>query len=194
MILDLSGLSMSHLSATFTGLLKTYIGKFSNLYPESLYKLFVINAPFIFSGAWGAISLFVHPVTRAKIHIISNPRYALEELGKLGAKLEHSFAEVRGGAAAGGLTAGPSSARALPQAARLSTSRPCSDGCPFHPSLGPPPPGSVSTALRRPTSRRLRSARSWESCKTRPRRSTRQVRSGQGSSPPRSAFLSLPAD
>lgn len=94
-VLDLNGLSMSHLGSTFTGLLKTYIGKFSNLYPESLFKLFVINAPFIFSGAWGAISVFVHPVTRAKIHIISNPKYAMEELQKLGAKLDYTFEQVR---------------------------------------------------------------------------------------------------
>lgn len=94
-VLDLAGLSMSHLGSTFTGLLKTYIGKFSNLYPESLHKLLVINAPFVFSGAWGAISLLMHPVTRAKIHIISNPKYALDELKKMGSKLDFSFEEVR---------------------------------------------------------------------------------------------------
>ncbi|KAG8470767.1 hypothetical protein KFE25_009188 [Diacronema lutheri] len=93
-VLDLAGLSMSHLGSTFTGLLKTYIGKFSNLYPESLHKLLVINAPFVFSGAWGAISLLMHPVTRAKIHIISNPKYALDELKKMGSKLDFSFEEA----------------------------------------------------------------------------------------------------
>jgi hypothetical protein len=93
-ILDLAGLGMSHVGSTFTGLLKTYIGKFMNLYPESLYKLYVINAPFIFSGVWSAISVFVHPITRAKIHILSNPKYALEDLSKIGAKLEYKLDEV----------------------------------------------------------------------------------------------------
>ncbi|KAJ1626430.1 hypothetical protein T492DRAFT_1032571 [Pavlovales sp. CCMP2436] len=45
-IIDLAGLGMSHLTSTFINALKTYISKFSNLYPESLYKLFVINSPY----------------------------------------------------------------------------------------------------------------------------------------------------
>jgi len=93
-IIDLHGLGSSHMSSSFTNLLKTYIGKFSNLYPESLYKLYVINAPWVFSGVWTMISPFVHPVTRAKIHIISNPKYAMEDLAKIGVKLEFTFQEA----------------------------------------------------------------------------------------------------
>jgi hypothetical protein len=73
-----------------------FAGKFSNLYPESLYKLYVINAPFIFSGVWGAISVFIHPVTAAKINVLSNPKYAIADLTeKLGAKLDVAFIDVR---------------------------------------------------------------------------------------------------
>lgn len=137
-ILDLGGMTTAHVGAGFRELLKTYISKFSNLYPESLYKLFVINAPMIFSGTWGIVKGLVHPITRAKIHIYSNPSYAMTELKKLGVKLGFSFEEVRrlavaseGGAGGGGARVGrgaplvPSSRCHVPRRPpRRSTTRP----------------------------------------------------------------------
>mmetsp|Transcript_15113 Transcript_15113/g.51004 ORF Transcript_15113/g.51004 Transcript_15113/m.51004 type:complete len:290 (+) Transcript_15113:64-933(+) len=93
-VLDLAGMTSGHVGGHFRELLKTYISKFSNLYPESLYKLFVINAPLFFSGVWAMVKGFVHPVTRAKIHVNTDPKYALQELKALGVKLDFDFKKV----------------------------------------------------------------------------------------------------
>jgi hypothetical protein len=38
-------------------------------YPETLHCLYIINAPFIFYGAWKVISAIIQPETREKIQV-----------------------------------------------------------------------------------------------------------------------------
>jgi hypothetical protein len=71
-ILDLQGLAMAHTSRAFIHLIKTYISSFSNFYPESLKKLYIVNAPFIFTGVWQVVRQFLHPLTAAKIAIVGS--------------------------------------------------------------------------------------------------------------------------
>lgn len=50
-------------------------------YPEHLSKMFLINAPTMFSFAWKVIRVFLDARTKAKIHVLSSSEYAkkLEE-------------------------------------------------------------------------------------------------------------------
>jgi hypothetical protein len=51
-------------------------------YPESTYKLVVINAPHIFSALWKIAKLFVHPVTAGKVVVHSgNHKKLFDDLG-----------------------------------------------------------------------------------------------------------------
>merc|ERR1719198_521981 len=43
----------------------------SDFYPETVWKIFVINAPFVFRTAWKVVKMWVHPVTQAKLSVHS---------------------------------------------------------------------------------------------------------------------------
>eukprot|EP00667_Euglena_gracilis_P013611 EG_transcript_14059 len=47
-------------------------------YPETLYRLFVVNAPMMFRMLWSAASPLIHPITRAKIKVLAGK--ALKDL------------------------------------------------------------------------------------------------------------------
>jgi len=80
-ILDLKGIGMGTLMDS--GIQK-FLGDTLSLdqdnYPEVLYRMYIINAPGMFSMAWNVISRFLDPNTRAKISIMSGN--FLDELTK----------------------------------------------------------------------------------------------------------------
>lgn len=82
-VVDLHGLGWAHLTdKTFHARMKAFNGLFSWHYPESTYKLVVINAPHVFSGLWKIAKLFVHPVTAAKVTVYSgNVKRLFDEMG-----------------------------------------------------------------------------------------------------------------
>eukprot|EP00668_Euglena_longa_P033289 GGOE01042831.1.p1 GENE.GGOE01042831.1~~GGOE01042831.1.p1 ORF type:complete len:317 (+),score=91.54 GGOE01042831.1:19-969(+) len=47
-------------------------------YPETLYRLFIVNAPMVFRMIWSAASPLIHPITRAKIKVLAGK--ALKDL------------------------------------------------------------------------------------------------------------------
>ena len=85
-IIDLSQLSLSSLMArSAVRTMTTEIIKGANAYyPETLWKLFIVNAPFIFRSVYSIISPFIHPVTKEKIKILGGPSKYLPELLKEG--------------------------------------------------------------------------------------------------------------
>jgi hypothetical protein len=44
----------------------------SDNYPEIMKSMYVVNAPFLFSGVWAVCKGFVDEKTRSKIHIIGS--------------------------------------------------------------------------------------------------------------------------
>jgi hypothetical protein len=70
-IMDLKGVGVSKVSQVYG-----YVGKAAgisqNYYPERLGKLYLINAPWGFSGVFAAIKRFLDPVTVAKIHVLGS--------------------------------------------------------------------------------------------------------------------------
>ena len=46
----------------------------TNYYPESLWKMFLINAPAIFRGIWKIVSPWIDPITRKKIFILGGEK------------------------------------------------------------------------------------------------------------------------
>jgi len=69
-ILDMSGFSLPSFYRV-----KDFIGKASaigqNYYPERMGKFYIINTPYFFSTAYAVVKLFLDPITREKIAVLS---------------------------------------------------------------------------------------------------------------------------
>ena len=83
-IIDLKGLGLSLLTdSKAKAYLKTIIGVSQDNYPEMLGKMFIINAPKIFSMLWKFISPMLEQHTRDKISVMSNKSTWLPKLQEL---------------------------------------------------------------------------------------------------------------
>ncbi len=70
-IMDLKGVGVSKVSSVYS-YVKSASAIYQNYYPERLGKLYMINAPWGFSGAFGFVKGFLDPVTVEKIHILGS--------------------------------------------------------------------------------------------------------------------------
>jgi len=68
-IMDLKGIGISIASSVYP-YIKAASPISQNYYPERLGKLYVINAPWGFSGAFSMIKSFLDPITVEKIHVL----------------------------------------------------------------------------------------------------------------------------
>ena len=70
-IMDLKGVGLSKASQVY-GYVQKASAISQNYYPERLGKLYVINAPWGFSGVFSFVKGFLDPVTVQKIHILGS--------------------------------------------------------------------------------------------------------------------------
>ena len=70
--MDMKHFSRKHLYQQMRHLVADVIDDESNLFPDTLHKMFIINAPLPFRLAWKIISNFVHPITVEKIQILGH--------------------------------------------------------------------------------------------------------------------------
>jgi hypothetical protein len=70
-ILDLKGVGIGKATSVY-GYLGAVSAISQNYYPERLGKMYVINAPWGFSGVFSVVKKFLDPVTSAKIHILGS--------------------------------------------------------------------------------------------------------------------------
>lgn len=68
-IMDMKGVGISSAGSVY-GYIKQASAISQNYYPERLGKLYIINAPWGFSGAFSVIKGFLDPVTVQKIHVL----------------------------------------------------------------------------------------------------------------------------
>lgn len=68
-IMDLKGVGVSKVSSVYS-YVKSASAILQNYYPERLGRLYLINAPWGFSGAFNFVKGFLDPVTVQKIHIL----------------------------------------------------------------------------------------------------------------------------
>ncbi|OQR90598.1 hypothetical protein THRCLA_09263 [Thraustotheca clavata] len=81
-IFDLSGVGLKHLSPSVINFLKPIFDLGQIYYPESLFRMYLVNAPFVFWGTWKIISNFIDPETKEKIQIFKNAESFLVEARK----------------------------------------------------------------------------------------------------------------
>ena len=119
-VIDLSGLSLRMLKGGNRALIQACLGRVrsrppadppagpvqhprrrpeqvSQYYPETLLKMFIVNAPRLFPAVWSGIKPMIDPVSAAKIsilgHLSNDPNQpARQEL--LGAGVDQSFLET----------------------------------------------------------------------------------------------------
>ncbi|KAI6833665.1 putative phosphatidylinositol transporter [Hortaea werneckii] len=70
-IMDMKGVGLAKAGQVY-GYLQRASGISQNYYPERLGKLYVINAPWGFSGVFAVVKRFLDPVTVAKIHVLGS--------------------------------------------------------------------------------------------------------------------------
>jgi len=68
-IMDLKGVGVTSISSVY-GFVRRVSAISQNYYPERLGKLYLINAPWGFSGAFSMVKGFLDPVTVEKIHVL----------------------------------------------------------------------------------------------------------------------------
>lgn len=80
-IIDLKGVSLSQFYSAFN-VVKEASSVAQDYYPEMLGKMFIINAPTLFSGLWVMVKPYLDEATVKKISILGGPQYYLPELKK----------------------------------------------------------------------------------------------------------------
>lgn len=70
-IMDLKGVGITKISSVYS-YVKMASDMSQNYYPERLGRLYLVNAPWGFSGAFGMIKGFLDPVTVEKIHVLGS--------------------------------------------------------------------------------------------------------------------------
>eukprot|EP01083_Nonionella_stella_P073630 199296_1 len=68
-VLDMSGFGYRHCSKKFYDKLKEIIHIDQYYYPESLFRLYIINAPAVFKILWSVVKAWLHPITRERISV-----------------------------------------------------------------------------------------------------------------------------
>ena len=87
-VMDLSKLStMSMKNSKVRDMAKAIVTGAGSFFPETAWKLFIVNAPFIFRSVYAVIKPLIHPVTRDKIKILGGKSSYLPEMKKAGIPL-----------------------------------------------------------------------------------------------------------
>ena len=86
MVIDMVGLSFAHMSKQMLAMLKGINSLFSYHYPETVHKIYVINAPFVFSTMYALFKPLLHPITVERLEVCGGDVLAAFEAG--GVKLD----------------------------------------------------------------------------------------------------------
>ena len=96
-VMDLSKLStMSMKNSKVRDMAKAIVTGAGSFFPETAWKLFIVNAPFVFRSVYTVIKPLIHPVTRDKIKILGGKSAYLPEMKKAGIPLS-AIPESMGG-------------------------------------------------------------------------------------------------
>ena len=71
-LLNIEGFSMSKLKEKSREFVKIAINIGQDYYPEIMSNMFIVNAPFLFKGAWAIFKPFIDEKTRKKISILGS--------------------------------------------------------------------------------------------------------------------------
>jgi len=82
---DLDGAGvMGLVSGQKKAMLQKFFQIGGDFFPETIWKIYIINTPFVFRAAWGVAKAFVHPITQAKINVFPTTAKCIPQLEKDG--------------------------------------------------------------------------------------------------------------
>ena len=76
-VIDLQGVPLTNINQ-LVGIIKPVLKLAETQYPNTLYKMFITNSPFIFRSVWALIRGWIDPETALKINIQAGPQNSLE--------------------------------------------------------------------------------------------------------------------
>eukprot|EP00041_Stephanoeca_diplocostata_P026937 m.734290 g.734290 ORF g.734290 m.734290 type:complete len:841 (-) comp23081_c0_seq1:1361-3883(-) len=71
-LIDMSNAGVASLLGDKKTLMQKIFGVGSTYFPESVWKIYVVNAPFALRMGWSVVKALIHPVTEAKIKIVGS--------------------------------------------------------------------------------------------------------------------------
>lgn len=87
-VTDLDGVGLGILGGSKRGIIKQLMDVGGNYYPESVWKIFIINAPFVFRALWAIVTTMIHPITAAKVNVLGSPKDAMKKMAEFGIEPE----------------------------------------------------------------------------------------------------------
>ena len=70
LVVDLHGVSLSLTKSSKRALLKRIFDVGTHYYPETMWKIYVVNTPMLFRGIWAIVKPWLHPITVAKVNLL----------------------------------------------------------------------------------------------------------------------------
>jgi len=98
-MIDLHGLSLKkHFTSKVRAILQPLFRISGDFYPDSLWNLFILNAPMSFRMVWRIINPWIDPIVKSKIRMLSGKSMYLPAMHKSGLPIE-SVPQILGGEA-----------------------------------------------------------------------------------------------
>lgn len=69
-VLDVKGMTFSSLTSDFRAMMSAMIKMDQDMYPETLGRILIVNAPNVFPMIWGVMKPWFDPITAAKVKIL----------------------------------------------------------------------------------------------------------------------------
>ncbi|EDQ84455.1 uncharacterized protein MONBRDRAFT_34692 [Monosiga brevicollis MX1] len=88
LIVDLKGSGMNILYGQKKAVIQKVFSVGADFFPESLWKIYVINAPFVFRTVWAMIKPWIHPITQAKVNMLGSASAAVKKMQEDGLELD----------------------------------------------------------------------------------------------------------
>eukprot|EP00055_Hartaetosiga_balthica_P007473 m.25691 g.25691 ORF g.25691 m.25691 type:complete len:326 (+) comp5790_c0_seq1:321-1298(+) len=96
LIVDLKGTGMGILGGKKRGMLQKIFNVGADNFPESIWKIFVVNTPFIFRTVWSVVKPWIDPITQAKINLHGNVKDCVKKMHEAGIS-DDNIPEFMGG-------------------------------------------------------------------------------------------------
>ena len=71
-VLDLANLSLAHADRRMIDIMRQINSVLAYKYPEGIERIYVINAPFVFSMIFSVVRTFLHPITADKFCVCAS--------------------------------------------------------------------------------------------------------------------------
>lgn len=97
LVIDLSGASLSLTRSAKRDLLKRIFDVGTHYYPETMWKIYVVNTPMLFRAIWSMVKPWLHPITAAKVNLLGGYDSAIKHMEGDGIKKDQIPDWMHGG-------------------------------------------------------------------------------------------------